>query len=116
MSRCGERGAAAVLVLPLVGLLTVLALLAAVVAGALVSVRRAQAAADLAALAGAVASGSGEDACGAAARVADRNRARLTSCLRAGLEVAVVVAVETPMPAGRSLQVTARARAGPSRP
>ncbi|SEC20713.1 helicase/secretion neighborhood TadE-like protein [Nocardioides exalbidus] len=80
-------------------------------AGGLVAAqRRAQAAADLAALAGA---GSTDDACASAARVASANHALLESCTVAGDDVTVEVSVAGPDVPWRVVRVTAEARAGP---
>jgi secretion/DNA translocation related TadE-like protein len=97
----------------LVGILVFLAL---VVAGAVALVdahRRAQAAADLAALAGAGALQAGRDSCVAAADVAGRNHARLTGCVIDGDDVVVEVAVPAPRVLGSVPDLPARARAGP---
>ena len=89
-----QRGVAA----PLVVAITVALLLLAVLAGGLgrllVDQRRASAAADLAALAGAGAQQLGQDACAAAAATARRNRAELRACTVFGDEVRVRAAVE----------------------
>jgi secretion/DNA translocation related TadE-like protein len=105
-----------VLVLPLVGVLATVTLLVAVVAGALVAVRRAQSAADLAALAGAAAASRGHDACEAARRVAGRNGALLESCEAVGRDVLVRVVSRGPTLMGRTVTVREQARAGPSSP
>ncbi len=115
MSR--ERGSATLWVLSLV--LIVWAAGTLVVATGVVLAARHQAggAADLAALAGADRVLSGPDtACGTAARVAQRNRARLTQCRVLGSEVEVVVQVDTPDFLGRLPPATGRARAGPAPP
>jgi len=74
---------------------------------------QAAAAADLTALAGAVAASSGADACGAAERVATANGARLASCEVAGRVVDVLVEVPSPALWGRRWLVRVPARAGP---
>lgn len=109
-----ERGSASVLATVLAGaLLAATALLSAVGAG-IADQRRAAAAADLSALAGASAVQRGEPGCAAARSVAARNHARVTSCSVVG----EVVTVRTARPARRVLGVTftvrSRARAGPS--
>ena len=110
MTRRGERGAATVLVVAMAGVLMfVMAGLAA--AGGLVTAqRRAQAAADLAALAGA---STPADACGAAQEVAAANAAALDGCRVDGREVTVEVSVPGPRVPWRDVRVTAEARAGP---
>ncbi|MGN0063892.1 MAG: Rv3654c family TadE-like protein [Nocardioides sp.] len=110
-----ERGAATVLVVALAGLLCFVAVALAGAGGLVLAQREAQAAADLAALAGAVAANgtAGGDPCGQAHRVAVRNGARLTRCTeKAGtVDVDVEVDVRGPMrPLGA---VPAAARAGP---
>jgi secretion/DNA translocation related TadE-like protein len=114
--RADERGAGSVLALPLLGVVAVTALLLAHLAGALVAARRAAAAADLAALAGAEAWRRGADACGAAALVAARNHAALETCRVAVDDVLLTVRVDVPGVVGRAVRVTAQARAGPSSP
>lgn len=112
MSR-DERGAATVLALPLIGTLAVAAFLLAHLGGALVASRRVAAAADLAALAGAAARQHGDDACGQAARVVQRNHARLGTCTVQGEDVLVTARIDYRGVGGRTVRVTARARAGP---
>ncbi|HEU4513157.1 MAG TPA: Rv3654c family TadE-like protein [Nocardioidaceae bacterium] len=117
----GQRGSAALLVVGLLGVLTGLAFAGAVVGGLLVAQRRAAAAADLAALAGAealapggvatVPTGSG---CGRAARVGRENGAQLTGCSVEGREIVVRVAVDVTNPFGGTWEVPAVARAGPA--
>ncbi len=82
----GERGAVTMLVIPMLGVLVLAALLLAFQGGVVISQRRAQAAADLAALAGAAALQQGHAACDSAADVAARNGARLRSCRVGGRE------------------------------
>jgi secretion/DNA translocation related TadE-like protein len=115
-SRSGERGTAAVLVLVCLGVLVMVALVLAFQGGVLVAQRRAQAAADLAALAGASALQRRDDGCAAATANAARNGARVSRCRIAGVsgqEVVVTVARAGPELLGRSLDVEASARAGP---
>jgi secretion/DNA translocation related TadE-like protein len=90
-------------------LLFVMGALAA--AGALVTAqRRAQAAADLAALGGASVL---DEACEQAARIAAANAAVLDSCGVAGDQVTVTVSVAGPRVPWREVRVDAEARAGP---
>lgn len=120
--RCGrrapERGSASVLVVGVMGVVVTLATAAMLVAGYLVAQHRARAAADLAALSGAVAYAQGEDACAAAGRAASRNGARLISCEQVGDLVDFVVSVDVrvhvaPRLRGLPSAVPGRAHAGP---
>ena len=111
--QCDERGAAVVMV---IGLMAVLAFVAAASVGTIAIVlahRRAQVAADLGALAAASALRDGADPCAAATRIADRHDAALTRCDVDGSSVVVTTAV-TLLPALGGMDVPARARAGPS--
>lgn len=111
-----ERGSATTWALALIGVLALLTVLLAGVGGALVTLRRAQAAADLAALAGATAHAGGRSACPEAVRVAGRNGARVDSCtVLPGGDVRVVVRAPVRGPWPEPLQVRGRARAGPTR-
>jgi secretion/DNA translocation related TadE-like protein len=110
----GERGAGSVLLVAVVAVVLSGAAAALGLAGALVTRQRAEAAADLAALAGAQALVRGGDACGTAERVAAAGRARVLVCDPVGTTVHLVVEVRLPgflgpldMPPAR-----ARARAG----
>lgn len=107
----GERGSATVwsLCAGTVLLLTALAVLAW--SGALVVRQRAEAAADLAALAGAQALLSGSPPCGRAGRVAVAGGARLVACDVAAGSVTVVVEVRVPGVLRRLDVPPARARA-----
>jgi secretion/DNA translocation related TadE-like protein len=110
-----ERGAGVVVG---IGLLAVLLFVAAVSVGTVAIVlahRRAQVAADLAALAGAAALQRGDEPCAAVNRIADRHRVTVTRCRVAGLTVDVATAVELPVALGGA-DVAARARAGPATP
>ena len=81
-------------------------------AGGLVTAqRRAQAAADLAALAGA---SHLDDPCGSASRVATANAVRLDACWVDGDDVTVAVSVAGPRVPWREVRITAEARAGPA--
>ena len=114
MRRGGERGAATVLAVALSGLLLLLGSALAVVAALVADHRRAQASADLAALAGATALARGQDACAAATRVAQANHGQLRSCEVSGLVVAVVVSVPGPRWRTRVVDLEGHARAGPA--
>ena len=113
--RRGERGAGSVLALAMMGLLVLVTL--GVVSGvAVVGVhRRAQSAADLAALAGAGALQNGQDPCTQAASVARANRATLSTCSVDGWTVSLAVVAAARLPVG-VLRLPARARAGPVSP
>ncbi len=81
-------------------------------AGGLVTAqRRAQAAADLAALAGAT---HLLDACARAGEIAAANAASLETCRLDGDDVTVEVSVAGPRVPWRDVRVTAEARAGPA--
>ena len=108
-----ERGAATVLVLSFAGVLLLLGAALSVVAAMVVGHRAAQAAADLAALAGASSLADGADACAAAGGVASSNGATLTGCVVEGRDVVVTVSVGGPGWLGQQGDLTAEARAGP---
>lgn len=114
MSRRDQRGTATVWTVPFLGVLALLTVLMAGVGGALVTVRRTQAAADLAALAAATAHAAGRVGCVEAARMARRNGTDLDTCtLLDGGHVRVVVSTSVVGPWPSPLQVRGRARAGP---
>lgn len=81
--------------------------------GVLTTHRRAQGAADLAALAGAQALVRGESACAAAGDVADHNRASVTTCTVTDRDVVIAVSVAAPAVFPQRFEFRARARAGP---
>lgn len=110
-----ERGSAAAWSVPFIGALALLTVLLAGVGAALVTVRRVQAAADLAALAGALAHTAGRGACSEVVRVAERNGAGVESCeVLEGGDVRVVVNARVGVPWPEPLLVRGRARAGPA--
>lgn len=113
MTARDERGAATVLVTACLGLLLLVGCALAVVAAMVTAHRTAQAAADLAALAGAAAVRDGGDPCGAAGAVAADNGGRLVRCSVAGRDVTVEVAVSGPRWLGQRHDLAAAARAGP---
>jgi secretion/DNA translocation related TadE-like protein len=86
------------------------AILAVGVEAAVVAHRKAQAAADLAALAGATALRDGRDPCGVAAQVAIANGVTTQTCATDGSGVEVSVVVRLPEVLGNR-EVRARARA-----
>ncbi len=108
-----HRGAATVLATACLGLILLIGAGLGVAAAMVVDHRRAQAAADLAALAGASALRQGDDGCGVAQRVASANDAELASCSVAGADVVVTVTVTGPRWLGQSADLQGRARAGP---
>ena len=114
MSRPDESGGATVVVVAMAGVLMFVMVGLGAAGGLVVAQRRAQAAADLSALAGASATG---DACAVAGRVAAANQAVVDVCRLDGEVVSVVVSVPGPdLPwASRwsEVRVTAEARAGP---
>lgn len=114
MSRRDDAGAATVVVVAMAGVLMFVMVGLGAAGGLVVAQRRAQAAADLSALAGATTTG---DACAEAGRVAAANEATLDRCRLDGEEVSLVVSVPGPdLPwASRwsQVRVTAEARAGP---
>lgn len=115
--RCrSERGAASLLAVALIGVLLMLGMAANLVVAAAAAHRTAQAAADLAALAGAQVwqeQGVTHAACAAAGDVAAENEAVLTTCSVQGDDLLAVVEVEGPRMFGHEFEVIGRARAGP---
>jgi secretion/DNA translocation related TadE-like protein len=111
-----DRGGATVLVVAMAGVLIFVTVGLAAAGGLVTAQRRAQSAADLAALAGASAladvSGPAEP-CAAADRVAGRNAAVLDACTPVGRAIRVTVSVAGPDVPWREVRVTAEARAGP---
>ncbi len=110
------RGSASVLAVALLGVATTGSVLVAVLAGAVVDQRRAESAADLAALAGAGAAQDGRDACVPARAVTGRNGGRLVACAVADLVVSVRVERRTRSVLGLGFTAVGRARAGPAPP
>lgn len=115
MSRRDDAGAATVVAVAMAGVLMFVMVGLGAAGGLVVAQRRAQAAADLAALAGATTVG---DACAEAGRVAGANGAVVDRCRLDDEVVSVVVSVRGPdLPwASRwsQVRVTAEARAGPA--
>ena len=110
----GQSGAATLLVLAMAGVLLLVGAALGVVQAMVVAHRRAQSAADLAALAGASAAARGQPACDNARTVAHLNGAELTGCDVAGHAVTVSVRVPGPHWLGQQADLTAEARAGPA--
>ena len=111
--RRGDDGAASLVVVALTGVVLLLGLAGAFLTTTGAAHRRAQAAADLAALAGAGAHQHGGDACAASALVADHNGADSTTCHLEGDDVVVEVSLSGPEFLGHSWELFGRARAGP---
>lgn len=109
----GDRGAASLLAVSCLGLLLLLGAALSVVGAMVAAHRQAQAAADLAALAGASAVVGG-DPCGDAAAVAEANGGSVASCAVDGYDVVVEVVVPGPRWLGATGDLTGRARAGPA--
>lgn len=118
---CQERGSGTVLMVAVVAVLFLLTVAGVAVASAVLAMHRARAAADLAALSGAVALAQGQpssSACGAARVVAARNGAVLRDC-RAGADGSVLVRTSTHVTLaipGQPRAAVASARAGPTPP
>lgn len=110
-----ETGSGTVLGIALMALLILVTTAAVAVAALVLTHRRAESAADLAALAGAHALPLGSDPCAAAQSVARRNGAAFVSCWVRGPDVLVVTRVAGPTIVGRLMLLTGRARAGPVR-
>jgi len=111
-----DRGSATVLVLGAVGVLLAMTVGALWVVIAVVAAHRAQAAADLAALAVAAALVRGEPtatACGEGVALAARNGGRLMSC-QAGPDFSVELVVQVGATVSRVGTATASSRAGPA--
>ncbi|GAB4008523.1 Rv3654c family TadE-like protein [Nocardioides ultimimeridianus] len=113
MSADGERGGATVLVVAVLGVLLLLGAALGVVGAMVAAHRRAQAAADLAALGAARVLQAGGDACGRAAGLATANGAVLTACTVEGPDVRVEVTAEGPRWLGQTADLAAQSRAGP---
>ncbi len=115
--RATDRGSATILAVALSAALLCSGVLGLAVVQAAVVMSRAQAAADLAALAGAQSAG---DKCGASAEVARANGASVTRCRAEGVDVVVEVTIPAPPLVERIARlvgrppgmVSAQARAG----
>ncbi len=107
-----EAGVAVPVALGLAGVLVSFALGGLVGGQVLVAQRRAASAADLAALAGAVARQVGRDACDAARRLTELGDAALEECEVDGEQVRVTTGVELTL-VGHPVTVRSRAHAGP---
>lgn len=108
-----EDGVVVVLAVGLIGLLVAIGVLGAAAVSVVAVHRQLQAAADLAALAGATAAGAGGVPCAAAATIAVRNRSEVSSCESDAGTVLVVVQRRLSAVFGDRV-LRARARAGPA--
>lgn len=106
-----DRGAATILVVAMAGVLMFVTVGLAAVGGLVTAQRRAQAAADLTALAAASVL---DRACAEAEGIAAANAAVLDGCQVDGEEVRVTVSVRAVSVIGRQVRVSAEARAGPA--
>lgn len=109
-----EEGSASLLGVAMLGVLLLVGAALGVVAAMFVAHRTAQAAADLAALAGAAELSDGGDACAESARIAAAHRARLVGCTVEGSDVRVRVEAPGPHWLGQAADLVAEARAGPA--
>jgi secretion/DNA translocation related TadE-like protein len=110
-----DRGSASIWVLGIALAVVSLAVSVAWAAGVLIAHHRAQAAADLGALAGAPYAVQGlPAACAAAGRVVEANAARMVDCGLVGLDIMITVETQSFGRPGRPM-VFATARAGPER-
>jgi len=107
-----EDGVAVVMTLGLLALLFTVALVGGGAVAIVTTHRQVEAAADLAALAGAAAAQSAEEPCAAVERIGRRNGVVVARCDVFDSVVAVVVERKLPGPLGGRM-VRARARAGP---
>lgn len=105
------QGAATVLGVGFVALILVVALVATGIAALVFAHRRAQSAADLAALAAASGYQRGVAPCGEAQRIAAANRGRLVSCVLDG--PVATVEIECSVVLGGTFRLHGRAKAGP---
>lgn len=111
--RGADRGSAVPFVTACLGLVLLVGAALGVVESMVDDHRRAQSAADLAALAAAAAVQTGGDGCSAGGRIAAANGAALAGCTVSGMDVSVTVRVAGPRWLGSSGDLEARARAGP---
>jgi secretion/DNA translocation related TadE-like protein len=116
-----QRGAASIMMAGVMGVVVTISCVAMVVCGYLLGYHRARAAADLAALSGAVAYQQGRDGCAEAGRLASANGAGLAACDEVGDQVDFVITVRASVPVGLRVPglprtITAEAHAGPVAP
>jgi secretion/DNA translocation related TadE-like protein len=114
LSRDSERGSATLISVAMMAVLLAITLGGSVVGSAVIARHRAQAAADLAALAaaGRIASGP-QSACAWATSVAKANGAKATGCTVEELDVVVTVEVAVALSRIGMASASAAARAGP---
>ena len=111
---CRERGSVTIWAAALAGLVVLGASAADVYGAAVIGRHRAEAAADLAALAVAVHVSEGAtSACAVGARIAMRNIASVRDCRVVGTDVEVTVSTRVRLGGLGAFTATARARAGP---
>jgi secretion/DNA translocation related TadE-like protein len=111
---CGDRGSVTIWAAGMAGLLWLGASAAVVYGGAVAGRHRAEAAADLAALAVAVHVPDGTaSACAIGTRIAVRNGASVRDCRVVGPDVEVVVSTRVDLGGLGAFTAVARARAGP---
>jgi len=108
-----ERGSAVPFTVACLGLVVLVGAALAVTGALVVDHRRAQGAADLAALAAAADLARGGAGCPTADRIAAENGAVLSACRLDGVEVRVSVVVTGPRWLGSHGDLVAEARAGP---
>ncbi|MFC7623248.1 Rv3654c family TadE-like protein [Microlunatus sp. GCM10028923] len=113
-----ERGSGTMLMVGVMIVITVLAFVGTCVAGYAVAVHQARAAADLAALSGAVARTDGGDGCATATSIARANRTTMTTCDVVGDQLDFVITIQVrrdvpPLWPGLPESVSAKAHAGP---
>ncbi|MEI2711806.1 MAG: Rv3654c family TadE-like protein [Nocardioides sp.] len=113
MRRRNARGSGTQLMVAFAGVLLLVGAAVTVVAAMLVEHRRAQSAADLAALAGAAALLDGRAGCEVARDVAARNGAAVVSCVVDRREVVVHTRIKGPRSLGQRGDLEGHARAGP---
>lgn len=109
-----ERGSVTLFAVGCLAVLLLIGSALGVVAALVHAHRLAQSAADLAALAGAVAVSRGQDPCLAGAEIAEANGGAVTSCRVAGRDVVIRVEVAGPHWLGQVADLGADARAGPA--
>jgi secretion/DNA translocation related TadE-like protein len=110
----GERGSATPFAVATLGLVLFIGAALGVVTAMVASHRSAQAAADLASLAGAASLQRHADPCAAAVRVAEANGATVEDCSIRGADVSITVRVIGPHWLGQAADLRAQARAGPA--
>ena len=113
-----ERGGASLLMAGVMGVVVTMSCVAMVICGYLLGYHRARAAADLAALSGAVAYQQGRDGCAEARRLAAANGAGLAGCDEVGDQVDFVITARVTVAVGLRVPglprtIAAEAHAGP---